>query len=67
MLSISIAVIFISGVILILRAFVLEPSIIDFFRIGVTPDGIDHLVGFIFGIFHIYVAIVIRKRNKNKN
>ena len=54
------------GIVLILRAFIMEPTIIDLTTKGFTPKEVDHLIGFIIGLGGIYYSFKIRKKYKNK-
>ena len=57
----------VSGVIMILRGFIMEPTIIDVVTKGFTPKGIDHLVGMIIGVGLVYQSFYLRKKYQGKD
>jgi hypothetical protein len=61
-------VLLVFGVVLILRAFIMSPTVIDIVTKGFTPKGTDHLIGMIIGIaLVVYHAFNIRKKYQSKD
>ena len=57
----------VSGIFMILRGFIIEPTIIDVVNIGFTPKGIDNLIGMIMGVGLLYYSFYLRKKYQDKD
>ncbi len=57
----------VSGIFMILRGFIIEPTIVDVVSKGFTPKGIDNLIGMIMGVGLLYYSFYLRKKYQRKD